>query len=224
MKDMGNDMTDNPRNFGEGTPKYFDEITKTIFAPLYPVIARQIVEGCKITEGICIDLGSGPAPLAIALAKITDLKIYALDISEEMYKLAKENIKAEGLSKRITPIVGDVQALPFDDNFADLLVSRGSLFFWEDKVKAFKEIYRTLKPSGMTYIGGGFGTAELEDKITKEMEERDSDWKRDVKERLGKRSVERFRGALREIKIQNYEIIHDDSGLWVLIRKGMVEK
>jgi ubiquinone/menaquinone biosynthesis C-methylase UbiE len=93
-------MMGNPRNLGEITPKYFDNITKTIFAPLYPVVARQIVERCKIKEGICIDAGSGPAPLAIAIAKITDLKIHALDISEEMCKLAEKNVESADYPRR----------------------------------------------------------------------------------------------------------------------------
>jgi ubiquinone/menaquinone biosynthesis C-methylase UbiE len=204
-------------------PQNFDDLAKTIFAPLHPVIARQIVERCEIKNGICIDAGSGPAPLAIALAKITNLKIYAFDISEEMCKLAKENVKESRLSGKIIPILGDVEDMPFPDNSADLIVSRGSVFFWDDKVKAFKEIYRVLKPRGMTYIGGGFGTAELRDKIAKEMEKRDSNWKKDVKERLGKNNVERLKEELAKANIYNYEIIHDDSGIWILIRKAKNE-
>jgi ubiquinone/menaquinone biosynthesis C-methylase UbiE len=208
-------MSYNPRNF--------DDLAKTVFAPLHPVIAQQIVNRCKIKEGICIDVGSGPAPLAIALAKITNMKIYALDISEEMCKIAKENVKESRLSGKIIPILGDVEDMPFSDDFADLIVSRGSVFFWDDKVKVFKEIYRVLKPSGMAYIGGGFGIAELRDKIAKEMEKRDSNWKKDVKERLGKNNVERLKEELAKANISNYEIIHDDSGFWILIRKAKNE-
>ncbi|VUT23948.1 MAG: hypothetical protein MOIL_00257 [Candidatus Methanolliviera sp. GoM_oil] len=212
-------MTDKTRNLDEITPKYFDDITKTIFAPLHPVVARQIVERCKIKKGICIDVGSGPAPLAIALAKITDLKIHALDISEEMCRLAEKNVETEGLSKKITTVTSDVHDMPFLDNFADLIVSRGSVFFWEDKVGAFKEIYRVLKPNGRTYIGGGFGTAELKEKVTREMEKTFPEWKKGVKERLGKNTIEAFKDALNDAKISNYDVINDDSGLWILIKK-----
>lgn len=212
-------MIDNTRNLNDITPKYFDNITKTVFAPLHPVVARQIVERCRIKEGICIDVGSGPAPLAISLAKITDLKIYALDVLEEMCRLAEKNIETEGLSKKITTVTSDVHDMPFPDNFADLIVSRGSVFFWEDKAGAFEEIYRVLKPNGRTYIGGGFGTAELRGKVTREMEKIFPGWKKDVKERLGKNTVETFKDALNDAKISNYDVINDDSGLWIVIEK-----
>lgn len=167
-------------------PRDFNNLAKTVFTPVNPVIARQIVDRCKIKMGTCIDIGSGPALLTLALAEITDLSIYALDISEDMYEIAKENIETARLSGRIIPIVGDVHDMPFDDNTADLIMSRGSVFFWDDLADAFKEIYRVLKPDGRGYIGGGFGTAELRAKITEEMEKRDVNWRQDVEERIGK--------------------------------------
>ena len=52
-------------------------------------------------------------------------------------------------------MLNDAESMPFEDNFADLIVSRGSMFFWNDQTKVFKEIYRVLKPNGMAYIGCG---------------------------------------------------------------------
>jgi len=52
--------------------------------------------------------------------------------------------------------LADAQYLPFRDNYADVIVSRGSFQFWDDKQKAFSEIYRVLKPGGIAYIGRGF--------------------------------------------------------------------
>ena len=152
--------------------KDFDEIVRNVFAPIYPVIAKQIVERTNIKEGICIDLGTGTGALARAIAKITNLKVYALDISKDMLKLTEKYIKEEGLEGKIIPILGDVHNMPFEDNFADLIISRGSMFFWNDKIKAFKEIYRVLKLDGMAYIGGGFGNRELREKIFAEMRRR----------------------------------------------------
>ncbi|WP_198003839.1 hypothetical protein [Methanocaldococcus sp. FS406-22] len=51
--------------------KDFDEIVRNVFAPVYPVIAKQIVDRTGIKEGICIDLGTGTGALARAIAKIT---------------------------------------------------------------------------------------------------------------------------------------------------------
>jgi hypothetical protein len=38
-----------------------------------------------------------------------------------------------------------------------LVVSRGSLWFWDDQVKGPQEIYRVLKPGGVAFVGGGLG-------------------------------------------------------------------
>ena len=47
--------------------------------------------------------------------------------------------------------------MPFADKSFELVVSRGSFPFWEDKVGGFREVYRVLKPGGIGFIGGGFG-------------------------------------------------------------------
>ena len=46
--------------------------------------------------------------------------------------------------------------LPFEDNYAEIITSRGSFQFWKNKQLAFSEIYRVLKPGGVAFIGRGF--------------------------------------------------------------------
>ena len=116
----------------------FEKIVKGAFAPIYPVIAKQIVDKCRITKGNCIDVGCGSGPLSITLAKITDLNIYALDVSTKAIELLKDKIEAEGLSKRIKPMLNDAESMPFDDEFADLIVSRAPCFSGTTKQKCLK--------------------------------------------------------------------------------------
>lgn len=155
----------------------------------------------------------------MALAKITDLTIYALDISEEMHRIAKENIEAEGLAGKVIPMLGDIQEMPFGNDSIDLIISRGSMFFWQDKVEAFKEVYRVLKPNGMAYIGGGFGTAMLKEKVTEEMRKKDPNWENATKKRFERSNAIELEEVMQESKIPNYRIIHDSSGLWISIKK-----
>jgi len=196
-------------------PERMDNLSKTNFKDIYPLIASHIIKKCGITKGIGIDIGSGPGALAITLAKITDLKIYSLDISAEMRLIAKENIENEGLNHKIFPLIGDVHKLPFNDDFADLIVSRGSIFFWKDKKTCFKEIYRVLKPSGYAYIGGGFGSAELRNKIKQSLKHRK---KSSDHAKVPKINVSELRNDLNSAAIKNYRVINDDSGLWVIIK------
>jgi len=197
----------------------FEKIVKGAFAPIYPVIARQIVDKCHITKGNCIDVGCGSGPLSIMLAKITDLNIYAMDVSTKAIELLKEKIETEGLAKRIKPMLHDAESMPFDDGFADLIVSRGSMFFWNDQTKVFKEIYRVLKPNGIAYIGCGFGTAELFEEVKKKMEEIDPQWDENRRKRLENDDASKIERILKEAKIPFYEIIDEYFGYWIILKK-----
>jgi len=198
----------------------FDKIARTVFKDVYPYLARQIKEDYGISKGICVDAGAGPAYLSIELAKITNLEIWALDIDPEAIKIAGRNIQAAGLSKRIKTVLGDVQKMPFADGSAELVVSRGSFLFWENKVKAFQEIWRILKPGGVAFIGGGVGKLLPPDE--KEL----------IREKMAKGEFGPPKGlwiglddmskVLREAGIRQYEITSDEAclcGMWIEFKK-----
>lgn len=126
------------------------------FAPVYPALAQQIVEDYGVTEGVCIDMGGGCGSLAIALARITGLRVYVLDIDPAAVRLCGVLVDEAGLRGRVIPIEGDAQDMPFRDEFAELVVSRGSVFFWPDQLAGLREAHRVLKPGGVAFIGGGF--------------------------------------------------------------------
>jgi ubiquinone/menaquinone biosynthesis C-methylase UbiE len=126
-------------------------------APVYPLIAQQIVDDYGITEGICLDIGTGPGYVGIELAKITGLEIYFIDYKQEALDKAEKNVSGCGLDNKVHFTRADVCELPFEDGFADFIVSRGSLWFWEDQVKGLQEIHRVLKKGGTAFAGGGLG-------------------------------------------------------------------
>ena len=146
----------------EKKAREFDEIARTIFAPIYPILARIILEKIPIQQGICLDLGSGPGHFAIALSNQSNFFTVALDFSSPAQRIAGENIRTAHLEKRVIPVQGDVHHLPFRDNSIDLVISRGSIFFWESPVDVFNEVHRILKPGCSSFIGGGFGTTGTE--------------------------------------------------------------
>jgi len=196
-----------------------DRIAKTTFAPVYPVIAEQILDRCGISRGRCLDVGSGPGSLGIALARASDLAVTLLDSSPEMLDTAEGNIREAGLSGRISLLRGDVHAIPLPAGSVDLVVSRGSVFFWEALARAFSEIHRVLAPGGKTYVGGGFGTAELRDSIAAAMTKENPDWKSFRDKNLGPDNRARIAGVLADLG-HRHRIINDDSGLWVMMEKG----
>jgi len=194
-----------------------DRIAKTVFAPIYPVIAEQILDRCGITRGRCLDIGSGPGSLGIALARSSDLAVTLLDSSPEALEIAEKNVREAGLSDRISLLPGDVHEIPLPAESIDLIVSRGSIFFWDDLTRAFAEIHRVLAPGGKTYIGGGFGTAELRDSITIAMVKKNPDWKNFRDKNLGADNQARIAGVVNDLGL--HRIINDDSGFWIVIEK-----
>lgn len=203
---------------GRGAGK-MDAIAKGPFAPIYPVIARQAVEICGIMEGRCIDIGCGPGHLAMALSTVSGLEIDALDPSPDMLEIAQRNIREAGLADRVHQVSGDVHDLPYDDDSIDLIVSRGSLFFWDDRVRAFSEIWRVLRPGGKTFIGGGFGTAALKAAITAKMREIDPEWEEKAAGRLAQANLDAICHDLESAGITACDIRRDDAGFWIVMRK-----
>lgn len=201
-----------------GGARNMDRIAKTVFAPVYPMIAEQILDRCGVTRGQCLDVGSGPGSLGIALAQASDLSVTLLDSSSEALDIAEKNVLGAGLSSRVSLLQGDVHDIPLPAGSMDLVVSRGSIFFWDDLARAFSEIYRVISPGGKAYVGGGFGNAELSDSITAAMAKKNPDWKAFRDKNLGPDNQARIANVVADRGLP-HQIISDDSGFWVMIEK-----
>ncbi|MDD4072352.1 MAG: class I SAM-dependent methyltransferase [Desulfobacterales bacterium] len=203
--------------------KEFDHIAQTIFAPVYPLIASQIIAHTGVTRGVCLDIGCGGGYLGTALARSTELFVHFFDQSEEMLAIVRRTIAENGLQTRTHTLRGDVMAIGLPDGSVDLAVSRGSVFFWEDLPRAFREIYRVLAPNGWAYIGGGFGSRELKESIKREMASRDQGgdrFRNKVGRNLSPQNRALFETALQTAGIDSFTIVHNDEvGLWLAIRK-----
>ena len=123
----------------------------------YPLTAMRMLAECGgIGEGICIDIGCGLGHLEVELAKRSNFTIKGLDIDPEAKPLFEKRIREAGLQDRVSFILGDAQDMPFPDNYADVIVSRGTLIFITDIAKCLREVDRVLKPSGVAFLGGRY--------------------------------------------------------------------
>jgi SAM-dependent methyltransferase len=127
-------------------------------APVYAPMAEQIAMDFNLQEkeGIGIDIGSGPGTLILELCRHTRLHWINADINPHFFPHFYKQAQQRGYGYRVSAVFADAGALPFRDNYADIIVSRGSFPFWQDKKRAFDEIYRVLKPGAVAYIGRGF--------------------------------------------------------------------
>lgn len=96
-----------------------------------------------------VDLGSGAGNdcfIARALTGETG-RVIGIDMTEAMIKKAKENTTKLDF-KNVEFRLGDIEKMPLTSNIADVVVSNCVLNLVPDKLKAFLEIYRILKPGG----------------------------------------------------------------------------
>ena len=197
---------------------FFEYTQDHPFAPMYPLLAKEIVVNYEIVDGKCLDIGTGNAALSIELTKITDLDITALDIEPEVVEMAKNNCVQHGVSSnRIRFVTSPVENIPLPDNSMDLIVSRGSIPFWDDATTAFKEIYRVLAPNGVAMIGCGFSHFQS----LEEVKEMRPVWSPDVmEERTRWKKGNCLQDTLRQAGIDPFTIIEDGYGTWAEIRKS----
>ncbi len=135
----------------------------------YPLTAMRMLAECGgVRDGICIDVGCGPGHLELELAKRSHFKIIGLDINADMKPLFEKRIREAGLQDRVSFVVGDAQKMPFPDDYADVIVSRGTLIFIPDIGKCLKEVDRVLKPTGVAFLGGRYLYAPKSYKVSTE--------------------------------------------------------
>ena len=197
----------------------FDKIAHEVFAPIYPVIARQVLDKAQINEGICLDIGSGSGNLGLAIAKTSDLDIYLMDNNPEAIEILQENIVKQQFESRAKPLVGDVHNIPLETDSVQLAISRGSMFTWEKQVQALNEIYRVLAPGGFAYIGGGFGTSQIKRRVDERMSQINPDWFGFVNKNIGPEQPSKWRDILSETDIPEFDIEHNSYEMWLVFRK-----
>lgn len=201
-------------NIDKEKAREFDSKVAKTFANAFPAVARQALETCGILEGVCVEIGSGTARLTIELAKRSNLEVYALEKAPAMFELGKENIEKAKLTDRIRPVLGDAHEMPFSNDFADLIVSRGSYHFWTEKGVVFKEICRILRPGGAAFIGGGFGSGHSKKDLERMTKLRDQSLGDDAKYYY---SASKMEDALQAANIARYKVLFDETGLWAVI-------
>jgi len=113
-------------------------------------VTEALVDYAQPKRGMkVLDLAAGTGEPAITLASRVGPEghITALDLSEELLKIAAERAAHKKLSN-LSIRQGDAHHLPFPDTTFDLLTSRFGVMFFHDGVGALREAYRVLKPGG----------------------------------------------------------------------------
>jgi len=108
----------------------------------------------KIKEGeIVLDLGSGAGfDCFLAAKKVGDTgRVIGVDITKGMIEKAKLNAEKYGY-KNVEFKLGDIEDLPIENDFVDVVISNCVINLAPNKPKVFAEAYRVLKKGGKMYV------------------------------------------------------------------------
>lgn len=96
-----------------------------------------------------IDLGSGAGNDCFVARSLTGEKgkVIGIDFTQAMIDKARDNAEKLGFNN-VEFRYGDIEKLPVTAGKADVIISNCVLNLVPDKVKAFSEIFRVLKPGG----------------------------------------------------------------------------
>jgi arsenite methyltransferase len=131
-----------------------------------PIALAELREGETV-----LDLGAGGGLDAFLAARRVgpNGRVIGVDSSAEMVAKATQNA-AKGNYTNIVFKQGELEKLPLDDESVDVIISNCVLNYAGDKLAAFKEVCRCLRPNGRMVVAdlvteGRFSDEVLEDKV-----------------------------------------------------------
>lgn len=127
----------------------YDHYTEKFAGALYYALSKQVMTYLKYDDKV-IDAACGTGELAIKIAPFVQ-QVYGVDFSSEMLQMAANKITLAKLAN-IALHPARVQELPFQDNFADVLLAVNIVHLLPDVENALSEWKRILRPGGLLIL------------------------------------------------------------------------
>ena len=134
-------MSASDRAFVGSIPEIYDRyLGPMLFEPYADELAGRL----SGFEGEILETAAGTGRLTRALirAMAPGSTITATDLNEPMLARAAEEVRSDLVSWQ----PADALNLPFEDGKFDAVVCQFGVMFFPDKIKAFKEAHRVLRP------------------------------------------------------------------------------
>jgi len=111
---------------------------------------RRTVRSLQLGENPrVLDVATGTGDLAIDIARMTPgATVVGLDPSTEMLAIAQTKLAKRGLDERVSLVVGDAQALPYQDCEMDAATIAFGIRNVPDRLQGLRELARVVRPGG----------------------------------------------------------------------------
>jgi ubiquinone/menaquinone biosynthesis C-methylase UbiE len=158
-------MTASDKIFAGSIPEIYDRfLVPLIFQPYALDLARRLA---KIAPRDVLEIAAGTGVLTRAIAAVlpAETRIAATDLNQPMLDHAMARQRGD---RRIAWQQADALALPFDDTAFDAVVCQFGAMFFSDKIRAYREARRVLRPGGhfMLTVWNRISENEFADVVT----------------------------------------------------------
>ncbi len=138
-------MTEQSQEYTMGYDENFQQLLRRRSAESHAAYLLSILKpGDRV-----LDFGCGPGTISVGIAKaIEPGEMHGVDMEESQINVARAAAQAGGHANA-TFHVGDVTALPFEDNYFDAAHCHAVLMHVPDTPKVLAEVKRVLKSGGV---------------------------------------------------------------------------
>lgn len=136
-------MVSSDTAFAGSIPEFYDRcLGPFLFEPYAADLADR---AASLRPGRILETAAGTGIVTRALAAaLPEAEIVATDLNPDMLRVAGSRLDSE----RVTFAPADAQSLPFPDAAFDLVVCQFGAMFFPDRVAAYREARRVLRPGG----------------------------------------------------------------------------
>ncbi len=133
----------------KGLPPRYDSLAEVLSFGQNMRWRHELVK--HITPGhprSVLDVATGTAGVALAVASQTEARITGVDLSDAMLARGRERVRESGLEQRIELISGRAEALPYATGSVDAVSFTYLLRYVADPAATVAELARVVRPGG----------------------------------------------------------------------------
>lgn len=108
-----------------------------------------VSKAAEVSPRLVLDVATGPAGVALAVAARTGADVVGVDLNEPMLRAGLPKLRAQGGPGRVRLAAGRADQLPFADATFDAVTFSYLLRYVDDPAATVAELARCLRPGGM---------------------------------------------------------------------------